>query len=286
MYVCMYVFNRMKSKIKKSFRFGDNVVICSRSQSNVDKAVRRLKKFCSEIYGDKDNIDGRIFGTSCDVSDGAQVQELVRFAQQNFANRSIDIWINNAGVDSGVRSNLSDLTDESIASVVDTNLTGTLLCCKYAFNAMAKQQGGGWIYIMEGYGSSGNPSPKFVPYGSTKACFRQLSKSLNAEMKQTNVVVNRLSPGIVVTELITKASEESSKKIFNILADTPHEVAQTLVPRIRSATKKRNRLVAFLTGSGVAFRFATAFLRKNRFWNAKGEFTYIDPYEQIECHED
>jgi hypothetical protein len=83
-------------------------------------------------------------------------------------------------------------------------------------------------------------------------------------------------------------------KVFNILAERPRTVAQWLVPRVRyshphpptrllayltfrracgayhRAASGSGRYIKFLTAVGAAWRFATFFRRKNRFFDAQG----------------
>ncbi len=84
--------------------------------------------------------------------------------------------------------------------------------------------------------------------------------------------MGRLSPGMMLTDFITKTPEgESSpvikdprfQKIFNILADKPETVAAFFVPRILANTKQDAKL-AWLTPKKSMLRFATAPFSKRK----------------------
>ena len=97
-------------------------------------------------------------------------------------------------------------------------------------------------------------------------------RGLAKELKDTSVIVGRLSPGMMLTDFITKdpdgkqsevVDSKEFKKVFNILADKPETVAKFFVPKILNNTKNGVR-ISWLPGQKAAWRFITAGLRKNR----------------------
>ena len=97
-------------------------------------------------------------------------------------------------------------------------------------------------------------------------------QGLARELEGTNVIAGRLSPGMMLTDFITKTpdgvqsevvSDPKFKKIFNILADKPETVAKFFVPRILNNTKN-DALIAWLTNKKAAWRFLTASFRKGK----------------------
>jgi NAD(P)-dependent dehydrogenase (short-subunit alcohol dehydrogenase family) len=118
-----------------------------------------------------------------------------------------------------------EIPAERIQAVVSTNLIGAMYGSKVALRGML-DQGFGGIYNMEGLGSDGRKVDGLALYGTTKSGLRYLDESLARETKGTPVLMGALSPGMVVTDLVTKQYEnrppedwESAKRIFNILAD-------------------------------------------------------------------
>ncbi len=92
------------------------------------------------------------------------LEALWRFGIETFART--DVWINNAGV-SITRAALWEQSASEIANVVNTNLTGLLLANKSGHDGM-KEQGGGQISNMEGFGSNGMTQPGLAVYGASK----------------------------------------------------------------------------------------------------------------------
>jgi len=211
-----------------------------------------------------------------------QVDSFTQFSAAKMG--GIDLYINNAGFAGVTKRDLISSEASSVAEMVETNLIGTLFGCKSAMKYMSTQQspllplsngkpGFGHIYLMEGRGSFGESTPNGCTYGCTKYALVQLSKSLADEMNATNVGIHRVQPGMVITGLLVSDSTPATKKIFNILAEDADIVAEYLVPNLRLSKGNRGR-VAFLTYFEVVRRFATFFMRKNRFFNEQGDYVY------------
>ena len=222
-----------------------NVIITGRDKGQVDEVV--------DIFGAEFGPDD-IAGARCEVASITDLDALWSRAVERFG--SVDIWINNAGM-SIARRSLDEQDPVEIEAIVATNLTGMLLANKVAIAGM-KRQGSGQVWNMEGFGSNGQSAPGMVAYGATKRAVNYLNKALQKEVKDSGVHVCTLSPGIVVTDLLTGdydlASDEwqKAKKILNILGDTVETVTPYLVEGILAADKPGAK-VAWLT-NGKAFR--------------------------------
>lgn len=233
---------------------GHSVVISSRGQAAVDKAINEL---AGDFSADK------MAGQPCDVGNFAQVQALWDAGVAAFG--SIDIWINNAGRD-GIQELLHELPPEDYELTVTTNLSGILHCNKVAIAGMLKQ-GSGKVFNMEGFGSNGQVMPGLTSYGATKYAVKYLTKSLVKEYKDTPVHICYLSPGMVVTDLLISPDAqqepdwERKRKIYNILADTTDTVCPWLVEGILN-TKKSGDAVRWLTGPKVMGRFLMSRFKK------------------------
>ncbi len=228
---------------------GCSVVICGRSEGSVERALETLQPL------------GDVLGVPCDVTNADQVQALWDAAVEHFGR--VDIWINNAGVMHSLVDFADSSTDE-IQSVVDVNLVGTLYGTHVAMRGMREQEGGGFVYVMEGLGSDGKTRALHTLYGTTKYAVRYLFKSLVDEAADTPVRVGSISPGIVVTELLTAVYEDRPveefdrvKKIFNILADRVDTVAPWIADQVLAA-QNNGATITWLTGFTAFGRFMTA----------------------------
>lgn len=156
-------------------------------------------------------------------------------------------------------------------NIIKTNITGMIYGSQVAAAGMHKQ-GHGAIYSMEGLGSNNMIQVKTILYGTTKRALTYYMKGLAKELEGSGVIAGRLSPGMMLTDFITKTpdgeqseviSDEKFKKLFNILADRPDTVAKFFVSRMLNNTKNDSH-IAWLTNRKAAWRFMTASRRKGR----------------------
>jgi short-subunit dehydrogenase len=246
---------------------GCRVIITGRSAGTVSAVVADL----AAEFGGHTTV-----GTVCEVTNAESLERLWDFAVGRFG--TIDIWINNAGM-SIQRVPLEQQDAADIRSIVATNLTGMLYANQVAIAGM-RQQGGGQVWNMEGFGSGGQTAPGMVAYGCTKRAVSYLNKALQKEIAGSGVQVCTLSPGIVVTDLLVgdydldSAEWQKTKKILNILGDTVQTVTPYLVDRIL-ATRKSGGKVAWLTGPKAFWRFLTAgFNKRDLFADIEGRFSH------------
>jgi len=230
---------------------GHTVVINGRSPSSVDATLAELSKI---------HAPTRLLGQAGDVTDYGQVEELWEAAVRRF-NR-VDIWINNAGLGNQYRAAWEQSPD-MMCAIVETNLLGVMNGTHLAYNRMC-EQGSGAIYNMEGFGSNGRKRIGLTVYGSTKYGMSYYTGSFLEEVRKadSSVLIGTLSPGMVVTDLLTNAFDdpaelERSKRIFNILADRPETVTPWLVDEML-ANDEQGRSIKWLTQGKIMWRFLTA----------------------------
>lgn len=204
----------------------------------------------------------------CDVRNKEDLQHLWNLSVEKWG--EIDLWINNAGVNTPhAFAHETEMSDTR--NVIDTNLTGMIYGCQVASNGMLSQ-GKGAIYSMEGLGSNRMIQPKTILYGTTKSALTYFMRGLAMELKGTGVIAGRLSPGMMLTDFITKTPDGQEatirhdprfRKIFNILADHPETVAQFFIPRMLANTKNDAHIV-WLTQTKAAMRFIASPLRRRQ----------------------
>jgi short-subunit dehydrogenase len=238
-------------------RAGCNVTLSGRAEALTQAARAELSPF-----------EGKYIYIPCNVQEKASLQKLWDASLAQW--RCIDIWINNAGQNTPYMTSWE--TGESYTeSIIRTNIAGMIFGSQVAALGMTKQ-GHGAIYSMEGLGSNNMIQVKTILYGTTKHALTYFMKGLAKELEGTGVIAGRLSPGMMLTDFITKApngeqaeviTEERFRRLFNILADKPETVAKYFVPRILGNTKN-DKQIAWLTNRKAAWRFLTAGSRKGR----------------------
>ena len=243
----------------------NNVIICSRSEPDIQKSLNKLRKISPNCICD---------GIPADVTKFPDMQRLAEFSVQKLG--EIDVWINNAGSVAYQRKTIMDLDPKDIEQVVQTNLLGTIFGCKAAIEVMRSQNKRGHIFNMDGAGVDGGPTDKFAAYGATKRAIPQLTKSLNKEIRDSgisSVTVHNLSPGMVLTDLLLSESTPVVRRFFNVLAEEPQTVADFLVPRILEVEGTSPVYIRFLTNADALRRIVTGFpqvLVGGRFFDAEG----------------
>lgn len=236
---------------------GCNVTLSGRGEALAEAAQAALSEF-----------EGKYIYISCNVQDKASLQNLwdVSFKQWG----RIDIWINNAGQNAPYAF-AWETGATYTENVIKTNITGMIYGSQVAAAGMIKQ-GQGAIYSMEGLGSNNMIQLRTILYGTTKCALTYFMKGLAKELKGTGVIAGRLSPGMMLTDFITKnpdrdpsdaLSDERFRKVFNILADKPETVAKFFIPKMLS-NRRNNVQINWLTNRKAAWRFMTAAFRKNR----------------------
>jgi len=241
---------------------GHDVMISSRRAAAVAQAVADLHTEFPRRA---------VLGQPCDVAAFDQVQVLWDAAVDGFGR--IDIWVNNAGRD-GMKMPFFALPQEDYLQTVQTNIIGLLHCNRVAIPGMYKQ-GGGKIFNMEGFGSTGMTRTGASVYGLTKCALRYFTKSVSKELDGTPVKMGYLSPGMVLTDMLVPPLEqrgqawEQTKKFMNILADTVETVTPFLVDGMLAADKNGSA-VRWLTKPKIFWRFFSSRFRQRDIFTPLG----------------
>ncbi|CAI7999464.1 Uncharacterized oxidoreductase SSP0419 [Geodia barretti] len=140
---------------------GASVVISARRQSPTGLAGT-LEETATAIR----NAGGDVLAIDCDVTDEAQVNEMVRQAMQRYG--KIDVLFNNAGA-MVLGESIMEIDANRWEQLMRVNVTGPM--------ATDPNQGGG------------------VLYSASKAAVHMFSYCLAEEVRDHNIAVNILSPG-------------------------------------------------------------------------------------------
>ena len=165
--------------------FGASVLLAGRTRASLDEAAAAIAA-----------AGGSAAVQVADVAQEADVLALRDTALARFGH--IDVLVNNAGINPIWRTiEKTSLADWQ--AIIDVNLTGTFLCCKYIGAAMAEAGAGSIINISSVAGHVG--LTRSAPYCASKGGVEMLSKSLALDWAKRGVRVNCLAPGYVDTDL-------------------------------------------------------------------------------------
>lgn len=247
----------------KLFRQRDfNVVLCDINESALNDAYKKLSEIKSS---------GKVLSYKTDITNEEEIKELIEKTLS--VTKTIDIWINNAGVNQ-TNQPIWEVQSSVIDRLIDIDLKGTILCSKAIMPVMIKQ-GSGQIYNVEGHGSNDATILGLSIYGTTKRAVTYFTEALAFEAGKlnTNVLIGKITPGIMITNFIQNALgdgekislDENTKKVYNILGDYPSDIAKFMVDKIIN-NKKNNVKFTWLTNRKAAWRFMTSFFNKRNFF--------------------
>lgn len=152
-----------------------------------------------------ENINIEIF--KADVSKREEVKKLIKFTLDKYKN--IDVLINNAGIDQ--IKPFMDITDEDWNTMMQVNLNSVFYCTQEALPNMIHNKKGCIINISSIWGLTGGSCE--VHYSVTKAGIDGMTKALAKELGPSNIRVNSIAPGAIMTDMNKDCTEEEIEEI-------------------------------------------------------------------------
>ena len=163
-----------------------------------DIDLEKAEKVAEEIKSQ----GGQALPVQADVSVGDEVNNLVEKTLDSY--KRVDILVNNAGVAKMTR--LLELTEAEWDRTMNINIKGQFLCSKAVIAHMIKQKRGKIVNIASLAAHIG--APGLAAYGASKGGVVQLTKALAVELGKYNIMVNAVSPGLTLTDLIKSAVKD------------------------------------------------------------------------------
>lgn len=139
--------------------------------------------------------DGIIVARQADAGSAEQVEALIDFVERRFGR--LDVMCNNAGVVREAR--LVDTTEADWDAVMDVNLKGVFLGCKYAIPAMIRAGGGAIVNL--GSTSSFVGEPLHAAYCASKGGVLMLTRCVAIEHAKDRIRANAVCPGWIDTPM-------------------------------------------------------------------------------------
>ena len=159
-----------------------------------------------------------------DVSNESQVIAMFDWVAKFF--KHLDVLVNNAGVWRG--GMIQDISQNDYNFVMDTNVKGAFLCCKYALPLLTKTGDSTIVNMSSIWGLKGASCESV--YAMSKFAIVGLSQSLAEELDGV-VNVNCICPPIVLTEMCAGYTEEEKQAFcaeHNTKCYQPSEVADEI----------------------------------------------------------
>lgn len=157
---------------------GAYVFITGRRQRELDEAVKQIGKNVTGVRGD--------------ISKSEDLDILFETVKREKGH--LDILFANAGLGSFLP--LGEITEAQYYKTFDVNVKGTIFTVQKALALFPNKRGS---IILTGSTAGSTGIPAFSIYGASKAAIRQLVRSWILDMKGTEIRINILSPGTIVT---------------------------------------------------------------------------------------
>lgn len=205
---------------------GAAVVIASRDQEKVGAAAREMSKL------------GTVVSKRCNIRKEEEVKSLISTTIERFG--AVDLLVNNGGGQFPCAA--AHMATKGWNAVVETNLTGTYLMCREAYQQYMGEHGGVIVNIIA---DMFRGFPMMSHTGAARAGVENLSKSLAVEWASSGVRVNSVAPGVIYSPTASA----------NYATDfAPFELAKPGVPAKRlGTTQEVSAAVCFLLSPGANF---------------------------------
>ena len=166
-----------------------------------------LKKETAEATAKQIGANARAF--AADVSKAKDAEGMVKFAEEQFGR--LDVIFNNAGVfhpdDDSVTNTSEDIWD----LVIDVNLKGVFLGCKYGIPALLRAGGGSIINTASFVAVMGAAAPQ-IAYTASKGGVLSITREIAVEFARKNIRANALCPGPVETPLLAELLSDPARR--------------------------------------------------------------------------
>lgn len=177
-------------------RSGSKVVMCSRDQAAIEAAAGEARQTGAEVLAQ-----------TCDLSDPAAPEALVRAAIDHFGR--LDILVTNAGgPPAGGFDRFAD--DGAWQTAFNLTLMSAVRLIRAALPEM-RRQGGGAIVAMTS-SSVKEPIPNLILSNVMRAGVTALAKTLAEELAPDQIRVNSVIPGRIATQRIEQLDRANAER--------------------------------------------------------------------------
>ncbi|XP_016122642.1 peroxisomal trans-2-enoyl-CoA reductase-like [Sinocyclocheilus grahami] len=170
-----------KAITSELLQLGCSVVISSRKLERLESAAEELTQKIPP------SSLAKVTPIQCNIRNEEEVKNLM--ASTLKLHGRIDFLVNNGGGQFSSPVNL--MSAKGWKAVIDTNLNGTFLCCKEAYNAWMKDHGGAIVNIIADMWKG---FPGMAHTGAARAAVDNLTKSLAIEWADNGVRINSVAP--------------------------------------------------------------------------------------------
>lgn len=179
---------------------GASTILCARDKSRLAQVKSELEDLAYPAQ--------RVIVAPCDVSNAAEVNQLVNTALEQFP--QIHILVNNAGI-YGPKGPIEDVNWEEWTQAISVNMFGSVLFTR-ALIPQFKRHGYGKVIQLSGGGAT-KPLPFLSAYAASKAAIVRFAETLAEEVRNDHIDVNCIAPGMLNTQMLDEIIEAGPKRV-------------------------------------------------------------------------
>jgi|SRR6185436_1481631 len=185
----------------------------------VDLKLDTAEATAEEIRG----AGGEAKAFAADVSKAADSEGMVRFAEEQYG--ALHVAFNNAGVFHPQDDSVTNTTEDIWDLVINVNLKGVFLGCKYEIPALQRAGGGSIINTASFVAILGAAAPQ-IAYTASKGGVLSMTREIAVEFARQNIRVNALCPGPVETPLLAELLSDPARRNRRLVHIPPGRFAR------------------------------------------------------------
>ncbi|MCD5983888.1 3-hydroxybutyrate dehydrogenase [Pseudomonas sp. CDFA 610] len=170
----------------------------------------------SEVISQIEQAGGRVGHHPADVSDPAQIADMIAYAEREFG--GVDILVNNAGIQHV--SSVEEFPVERWDSILAINLSSVFHTTRLSLPGMSRKGWGRIINIASVHGLVGSTGK--AAYVAAKHGVIGLTKVVALETASTQITCNAICPGWVLTPLVQQQIDKrggTEQARYDLLAE-------------------------------------------------------------------
>jgi NAD(P)-dependent dehydrogenase (short-subunit alcohol dehydrogenase family) len=163
-------------------------------------------KAASSVVAEIEAAGGHSYAVQADVANEASIVEM--FAAVDRELGPLSALVNSAGILEQQMA-VADMSAERINRVLQTNVTGSFICCREAIKRMSTVSGGAGgavVNVSSMAAQLGSPN-EYVDYAASKAAVDTLTRGLALEVAEQGIRVNAVRPGLIYTDMHASGGE-------------------------------------------------------------------------------
>jgi len=194
------------------------------AQAGLNVAVNyyHSQKEAQDVFIRIEGLGRRSLAVRADVSDGAQVTQMVDEVKKSLG--TISILVNNAGI--APPRSLEEISEQDWNQVLNTNLKGTFLVTQAVLPDMRNAHWGRIINISSVAAQIGGIIGPH--YAASKAGMLGLTRAYASQLAHEGITVNTIAPALIDTDMIADTPAQPDMIPIGRFG-TPEEVAQVVI---------------------------------------------------------